>query len=110
LCARGRAAAQRHFFGPFYAYQAISCLSAPTYLLCLSGLFMLIIARNFVLCLSVFLMLIGAEYAAVNAYHCGKKLKSIYLETTDFSATVCPVGVFFPAKSRSVPFRFISLK
>ncbi len=55
------------------------------------------------------LMLIGAEYAAVNAYHCGKKLKSIYLETTDFSATVCPVGVFLPAKSRSVPFRFISL-
>jgi hypothetical protein len=38
-------------------------------------------------CLSV------GRLAAFNAYQCGKKLKSIYLETTFFSATVCPTRV-----------------
>ena len=31
------------------------------------------------------------------------------LETTLFSSAVCPVGVFFPAKSNRLGFRFISL-
>jgi hypothetical protein len=32
--------------------------------------------------------------AAFNAYQCGKEMKSIYLETTTFLATVCPTRVF----------------
>jgi len=38
-----------------------------------------------------------------------RKLKSIFLETTFFFATVCPDRFFFPAKTNNVPFNFISL-
>ena len=34
-----------------------------------------------------------------HAYQCGKKMKSTYLETTVFLATVCPVRFFAPAKT-----------
>ncbi len=33
-------------------------------------------------------------HLAFNAYQCGKKLKSIYLETTTFLVMVCPTRVF----------------
>ncbi len=45
----------------------------------------------------------------VNAYQCGQNLKSLYLEPTTFSATVCPARVFVPAKCKTRCFRFISL-
>ena len=50
----------------------------------------------------------GAEWAGTSrrdvvapnhAYQCGKKMKSTYLETTVFLATVCPVRFFAPAKT-----------
>jgi hypothetical protein len=38
------------------------------------------------------------QYAPINAYECAANLKSIFLGTPPFSETVCPVGVFAPAK------------
>ena len=63
----------------FYAYQFFLCLSATEMLR---------------------LMLLS---------ECAENLKSSLLETPPFSETVCPVGVFFSAKSLMSPFRLISL-
>ena len=69
---------------PFFAYQRTKTF------LCSSGLFMHTSAHvNFYAC-QAFLCYRG-RVAPNHGYHCGKKMKSIYLEMTVFWATVCPV-------------------
>ncbi len=43
-----------------------------------------------------------ADRAANYVYHCGKKIKSIYLKPNLFSRAVCPVWFFAPAKKSDV--------
>ncbi len=82
----------------FYAYQAFLCLSAHQDLFMLVSPFYAYQRTRALLCLSGFFMLISGRVAPIRAYHCGKKMKSTYVETTVFSRAVCPVRVFAPAK------------
>jgi hypothetical protein len=47
----------------------------------------------------ILFMISAVDDALIHAYQCGKKVKSIFLETTYFSGMVCPVGVLAPTKT-----------
>jgi hypothetical protein len=44
-------------------------------------------------------MLISLGDAPIHAYHCAENFKLSLLKTTSFFRAVCPVGVFFSAKT-----------
>jgi hypothetical protein len=91
----------RPFYAYFYAKQAVFCLSAHQDLFMLVRPFYAYQRTRSLLCLPGLFnsLLIRGRVAPNHAYQSGKKMKSTYLETTVFLATVCPVRFFAPAKT-----------
>jgi hypothetical protein len=82
------------FLRPFYAFflrEAFFCSSAHQDHVMLIRPFYAYHRGYSPLCLPGIFMLISRRVAPFRAYHCGKKIKLIYLKTTLFSRAVCPV-------------------